>query len=82
MTEVTGPGGYVVITFGSSPSEVCTWPACPMSAEWFPDHDAARRYMARLPDWTDPHQLPVSDLVWRTQGPPPAPPEREKRDHD
>lgn len=59
------PGGYVVITFSVPPSHCCTWPACPMGAEWFPDHEAAWAYMARLPAWTDPHLLPVSDFAWR-----------------
>lgn len=62
-----GPGGYVVLTFAAPPSEVCTWPACPMSAEWFPDDESATRYMASLPAWTDPHRLPVSDMAWQRQ---------------
>jgi hypothetical protein len=67
MSLFDGPGGWVVIEFAVGPSEVCTWPQCPMTATWFATFEEADAYMERSPRWTEPHRLPLT-------GPPGLPP--------
>ena len=52
--------GYVVITFTSGRCEATDWPACPMSVEWFDMYEEADAYAGTLPEWTNPHIMPIT----------------------
>lgn len=58
MTTTT-PAGYVVVAFGSGPSEGwCELSHCPMEAFGpFATNDEAKAFAATLPEWQQAHTL-------------------------
>lgn len=55
-----GPGGYVVVLFGSEADGWCSLNKCPMGlVEWFPTREEARVYADSMPEAFEPHILSV-----------------------
>lgn len=60
----SGPGGYVVVSFGSEADRWCSLNKCPMGlVQWFPTREEGKRYADSLPDAFEPHILMVEDGV-------------------